>query len=132
MYLIDSNVFLQVLLDTDEAEPSASFLNDNSDNISTTLFNLMEISSVLTRKYKWDRKKTLHVIEDIKGHIPVHSPDEYDILEAFRINCKDFLTPIDSIMLSIAERYGMILVTYDKELLKKSNNEHRVIKPDNN
>ena len=52
MYLVDSNVFLHVLLKTPEEKEAKKFLDRNKDQISTTLYNLMEIASVLSRKYK--------------------------------------------------------------------------------
>lgn len=49
MYLVDSNVFLQVLLKTPEYQDAKEFLDSNKDQVSTTLYNLMEVASVLSR-----------------------------------------------------------------------------------
>ena len=55
-YLVDSDVFLHDILHTERAEEARDFLDENSDHISTTILNLMEISSVLSRKYHWKKR----------------------------------------------------------------------------
>ena len=52
MYLVDSDVFLHALLNTDRGAEAGKFLDEHRE-IYTTIFNLMEISSVLARKYRW-------------------------------------------------------------------------------
>ena len=118
MYLIDSNVFLNVLIYGDEFEEAKKFLNEHSDNIETTLVNLMEIFSILTRKYKWKREDALKAIKLIEGNCRILIPNEYDFMRAYQIQKEHLLTVNDSLLVSIASRENAILITYDKELLK--------------
>lgn len=78
---------------------------------------MMEISSVLSRKYHWKARDIRDVLREMRTHLILNSPDEYDVLEAYDINEQEFLTPIDAMMIAIATRNGHILVTYDKELI---------------
>jgi predicted nucleic acid-binding protein len=117
MYLIDSNVFLHILLKTEESERAASFLDENKGSVTTTLLNMMEIASVLSRKYRWKGRDIKDVLREMRKNLPLSSPDEYDILEAYDINEQEFLTPIDAIMVAVTSRNHFVLITYDKELI---------------
>ena len=118
MYLVDSNVFLNVLIYGDKFEDVKRFLNEHSDKIETTLVNLMEIFSILTRKYRWKKEDAIKAVELIEGNCRVLIPNEYDFMRAYQIQKEHLLTVNDSLLLSIASRENAILVTYDKELLK--------------
>ena len=118
MYLVDSNVFLNVLLYGEKFEDAKKFLNENSGQIETTLVNLMEIFSILTRKYKWKREDAINAIELIEEYCRILIPNEYDFMQAYQIQKKYILTSNDALILSIANKENAILITYDKELLK--------------
>ncbi|MGA1873343.1 MAG: type II toxin-antitoxin system VapC family toxin [Thermoplasmatota archaeon] len=129
MYLIDSNVFLQVLLKTSEEKEAKKFLDRNKDQISTTLYNLMEVASVLSRKYKWKKKKITSVLSTMRDSISIHTPDEYDALEAYEITSEILTTPIDTLMITIAKRKKLALVTYDSELLSLNKKYCKIVSP---
>ena len=130
MFLVDSNVFLHILLHTPEGEKSKLFLNQYEDTISTTIYNLIEISSVLSRKYNRNKKDIQDIIATLKDSISVSAPDEYDAINAYEIAMEHFLTPIDSLLLAMSKREDLILVTYDKELLKYNDVYCKVATPD--
>ena len=117
-FLIDSNVFLQILLHTPESEESKDFLDRHSDQCRTSIYNLMEIISVLSRKYHWKRPEIEDVISVLKDAMEIYVPDEYDSLNAYELTYEYLLTPIDSLLLSIAQRERLTLITYDKGLLQ--------------
>ncbi|MGA1866541.1 MAG: type II toxin-antitoxin system VapC family toxin [Thermoplasmatota archaeon] len=129
MYLVDSNVFLHVLLKTSEEKEAKKFLDRNKDQISTTLYNLMEIASVLSRKYKWKKKKITTVLSTMRNSISIHTPDEYDALEAYEITAEVFTTPIDTLMITIAKRKKLTLVTYDSELISLNKKYCKIVSP---
>ena len=129
MYLVDSNVFLQVLLKTSEEKVAKKFLDRNKDQISTTLYNLMEVASVLSRKYKWKKKKITTVLSTMRDSISIHTPDEYDALEAYEITSDIFTTPIDTLMITIAKRKKLTLVTYDSELISLNKKYCKIVSP---
>ena len=129
MYLVDSNVFLHVLLKTPEEKEAKKFLDHNKDEISTTLYNLMEIASVLSRKYKWKKKKIITVLSTMRDSISIHTPDEYDALEAYEITSEILTTPIDTLMITIAKRKGLTLVSYDSELISLNKKYCKIVAP---
>lgn len=122
-------MFLHVLLKTNENEIAERFLDTNKNKISTTIYNLMEIASVLSRKYKWKKKRIHSVLNTMNDSIPVHTPDEYDALEAFEITSDLLTTPIDTLMVVIALRNKLSLITYDSELLSLNGKYCEVISP---
>ena len=130
MYIVDSNVFLHVLLHTQEGEASRSFLDENNGNISTTIFNLMEIVSVLSRKYRWKKQQIHKIATLLKDSISVYVPDEYDSLASYELSLKHFITPIDALLLSIARKKGDVLVTYDREIIACNHEGVKVIVPE--
>ncbi|MGA1820529.1 MAG: type II toxin-antitoxin system VapC family toxin [Thermoplasmatota archaeon] len=129
MYLVDSNVFLQVLLKTSEEKEAKKFLDRNKSQISTTLYNLMEVASVLSRKYRWKKKKIITVLSTMRDSISIHTPDEYDALEAYEITSDIFTTPIDTLMITIAKRKKLTLVTYDSELISLNKKYCKIVSP---
>ncbi len=130
-FLVDSDVFLHSLLHTDRGEEARDFLDKYINDIATTPLNLMEIGSVLSRKYKWPKKKIDECLEVIRKSISILVPTEYDIIDALEISLKRYLTPIDAVMLVMAKNKDLVLVTFDKELLSYENDGFAVKNPSN-
>ncbi len=118
MYLVDSNVFLNVILYTEKYDVSRKFLNTNTGNIATTLVNLMEIFTVLTRKYKWSKEDAIDIVETLKKECEILIPNEYDFIDAYEIQQQFMLTINDALIVAIAKRENLTLITFDKELLQ--------------
>ncbi len=128
-YLVDSDVFLHDILHTERAEEARDFLDENSDHISTTILNLMEISSVLSRKYHWKKREINRIMDLLKSSIEILIPTEYDILGAFELSENLYLTPIDAILLSISKSNGMTLITFDSGIIKEKEHGFSVASP---
>ena len=118
MYLVDSNVFLNVLLYGSKFAGARDFLNKNSGKIETTMVNLMEIFSILTRKYKWTKNDALEAIRLIESDCKILIPNEYDFIRAYNLQKRYIFTSNDALILSMARKEDSVLITYDKELLK--------------
>ena len=116
-FVVDSDIFLHDLLHTDRAEEARDFIDKYGEEIATTALNVMEISSVLSRKYRWRKSEIEDAIKAIKESLVILIPTEYDIIDAMEISSKYYLTPIDAIMLAISQSKNLILVTFDKEML---------------
>ena len=52
MYLVDTNIFLEILLSQDRKEPCKTFLGDNIGHISISDFSLHSIGVILFRNNK--------------------------------------------------------------------------------
>ncbi len=90
---------------------------DGHEEICTTIFNLGEISSVLSRKYRWKSEEIGTAIEAIEKKLSVLITTEYDVLDAYQLSLKLFLTPIDAVLLSASKNNELTLITFDSWLL---------------
>ena len=115
-FMVDSDVFLHTLLHTDRGEEARDFMDRYTKEIATTVLNVMEIGSVLSRKYRWNKDSTDDALEMIRKTLTILIPTEYDIIDAMEISLKYYLTPIDALMLTLAKGKNLTLVTFDREL----------------
>lgn len=109
---------MNVILYTEKYDVSRKFLNTNTGNIATTLVNLMEIFTVLTRKYKWSKEDAIDIVETLKKECEILIPNEYDFIDAYEIQQQFMLTINDALIVAIAKRENLTLITFDKELLQ--------------
>jgi len=116
-FVVDSDVFLHALLHTDRGEEARDFIDKFTKEIATTALNVMEIGSVLSRKYRWEKDYINNTLEMIRKTLTILIPTEYDIIDAMEISLKYYLTPIDALMLIMAKGKNLTLVTFDRELL---------------
>ena len=65
-FLVDSDVLLNAVLEGERQEASVEFLDQHEEYICTTILNIMEISSVLSRKYRWKGKDIRDVVSTIE------------------------------------------------------------------
>ncbi|GEM_PF-441794 len=129
-FIVDSDVFIHDLLHTERSEEARTFLDKYTEEISTTALNIMEIGSVLSRKYRWKKKDINDVVNVIRKSIKIIIPNEYDIIGALNLSLQYYLTPIDALMLTMAEKMKTSLVTFDRELLNFSKRGFSVICPE--
>lgn len=127
---MDSDVVLNAILETDKQDVCVDFLDKKENEINTTILNIMEISSVLSRKYQWNGEDIREVIKTIEKGMDVLIPSESEILEGYEVVFYDFYSPIDAILLTLSKNQDQILVTYDKELLKRGVSHTDVKRPD--
>ena len=130
-YMVDSDVFLHDVLHTDRSEEARKFLDKYCNDIATTVLNIMEIGSVLSRKYRWRKRDINKVIEAVKKTLTILIPTEYDMLDAMELSLKHYLSPVDALMLVMSQNKGLILVTFDGELLKYQEKGFAVQTPSN-
>ena len=128
-FVVDSDVFLHDLLHTGRAEEARDFIDKYGEETATTALNIMEISSVLSRKYRWRKSEIEDALKAIKESLVILIPTEYDIIDAMEIASKYYLTPIDAIMLAITQSKNLTLVTFDNEMLTFKNKGFDVKNP---
>lgn len=120
----DTNVLVAaVTKDTGRAEEAVRVLN-SIDNGYTSVLNLMEARSVLTKKKGFDRDRVDQIEDRIARKTTVTFPDASDIVAANRIQSETLLYPMDTLILAAAESSDCPLVTFDSELL-----EHGAVAP---
>ena len=85
-FMVDSDVFLHALLHTDRGEEARDFIDRYTKEIATTALNVMEIGSVLSRKYRWNKGTIDDALEVIRKTLTILIPTEYDIIDAMEIS----------------------------------------------
>ncbi|MFP4185702.1 MAG: type II toxin-antitoxin system VapC family toxin [Thermoplasmata archaeon] len=128
-FLVDSDVFVNSVLKTEKQEVCVKFLDGKEAPICTTILNLMELSSVLSRKYDWNKSEIHEVVDTIEKGMDVVIPSEAEILEGYELVMKDFFTTVDAILLSISKNQNLRLVTFDGELMTRGSEVTEVISP---
>ena len=113
MFLVDTNVFLEILLNQDKKESCKNFLNSNVDKLIITDFSLHSIGVILFRYGKEDifQKFLEDVIPNTKLiFLPIGLYEE--VVNARKSMNLDF---DDAYQYSVAKYYRLKLVTMDKD-----------------
>jgi len=112
-YLIDTNIFLEILLEQEKKEKCKSFLVENFGAIVLSDFSLHSIGVILFRNQKYSLYNSF--INDVIPNIKVASIEKnrYSRLEelAVRFNL-DF---DDSYQAVLSEDFNLTVVTMDKD-----------------
>jgi predicted nucleic acid-binding protein len=116
MSLVDTNIFLEILLGQDKKKDCKSFLDNNIGNLSMTDFSLHSIGVILFRYGKEDifQKFVEDVVPDTKL---LSLPTELyqDVVSIRKSLNLDF---DDAYQYSTAKYYGLKVVTMDKDFEK--------------
>lgn len=115
--LVDTNVFVAAVTDEPERGPQAVEFLNASHGFATSLLNLMELRTVMTKKKRVEQPEVERVIEDIRSRIDVYAPDEGDFERAFEAQRDSLLYPADCVLLSLARSIDAELATFDAELI---------------
>lgn len=111
MYLADTNIFLEILLDQEHARVCRNFLETRKGQVHISDFSLHSVGVVLFRNNA--REAYVDFIEDISGRIPIVSLPlscHSDIVEAGKRYSLDF---DDAYQYACSVFYGLTIVSYD-------------------
>ena len=112
MFLVDTNVFLEILLRGDKKEDCEKFLESNIGNLNITDFSLHSIGVIL---FRYGKEEVFgKFVEDIMPNIRFLSlPRELyrEVINARSLNL-DF---DDTYQYSVAKYYGLKVVTMDRD-----------------
>jgi predicted nucleic acid-binding protein len=112
----DTNVLVAAVTnDTDRSDAATRLLNEVDDGY-TSVVNLMELRSVLTKKKAFERDRVEQIEDRIARKTTVVFPDASDILSANRLQRDALLYPLDAIVLAAARTVDCPLVSFDSEL----------------
>jgi predicted nucleic acid-binding protein len=116
MFLVDTNVFLEILLNQDKGEKCKRFLNTNINSIFISDFSLHSIGVILLRQKKTEIYRKF--VADILSHVQLLSlplssyPKVVDIYDAHKLDFDD------SYQFLIAKEFNLELVTMDNDFKK--------------
>ena len=114
---LDTNVVIASVTDEPERGETATQLLNKDHDFYTSLINLMEIRTVLTKKKQVERKRVEEVESKIVSGVEILIPDATDMMEANKKQSESLLYPLDALILACAEGKDAALVTFDAEIL---------------
>lgn len=123
--LVDTNILVAATVGEPERGEVARDLLDSDHEFATTLFNVMEYRTVLTKKKKFEQERVEELIEGLFDRVDVYGPETGDLIQAYGLQRETLLYTMDCVILATAEEVGATLVTFDRELL-----EHGAVSPE--
>jgi predicted nucleic acid-binding protein len=115
---VDTNVFIASITDEPgRGDVATELLNENHD-FCTSILNLMEIRSVLTKKKRVEQERVEEVLADLYGGVDIYAPEISDQISAYSLQQDTLLYTLDCVLLALAEDIDATLVTFDGELLE--------------
>jgi predicted nucleic acid-binding protein len=115
---VDTNVFIASITDEPgRGDVATELLNENHD-FCTSILNLMEIRSVLTKKKRVEQERVEEILADIYGRVDIYAPEISDQISAYSLQQDTLLYTLDCVLLALAEDIDATLVTFDGELLE--------------
>ncbi|MGQ4555637.1 PIN domain-containing protein [Halobellus sp. GM3] len=115
--LVDTNVFIASLTEEPaRGDVATEFLNQDHD-FCTSILNLMEIRSVMTKKKRVEQDRVEDVLSDIYTQVDIYAPEISDQISAYSLQQDTLLYTLDCVLLSLADDLDATLATFDGELL---------------
>lgn len=115
---VDTNVFIASITDEPGRGDVATELLNESHEFCTSILNLMEIRSVLTKKKRVEQDRVEEVLTDIYSRVDIYAPEISDQISAYSFQQDTLLYTLDCVLLALAEDIDATLVTFDGELLE--------------
>ena len=113
MFLVDTNVFLEILLRQNKKEDCTRFLDNNIGNLNITDFSLHSIGVILFRYGKEEVFRKF--VEDVLPNTKLLSLPIEQYREVVNVRKSFNLDFDDAYQYSIAKYYGLKVVTMDKD-----------------
>ncbi|KAF5417653.1 MAG: tRNA(fMet)-specific endonuclease VapC [Candidatus Methanophagaceae archaeon] len=113
MFLVDTNVFLEILLMQDKKESCKKFLDNNIGNLNFTDFSLHSIGVILFRYGKEDIFQKF--VEDVMPNVKLLSLPMKLYREIVDVRKSLNLDFDDAYQYSTAKYYGLRVATMDKD-----------------
>jgi len=119
-YLVDTNVWLERLLDQEKSEIASRFLDLTSvEDLFVSDFSIHSIGVILSRLKKLDVFEKFLDDLFINGQIEQLSLNSVELLDVIS-NIQEFSLDFDdAYQLSVSQKYDLIIVTFDKDFNAK-------------
>ena len=116
MYLIDTNVFLEILLGQEKKETAKQFLNSHQGELFITDFTLHSIGVVLFRLKL--PEIFLEFVQDVLPNVEVVTLPESEYEKVAEFDLKYGLDFDDAYQCAVAVSKGLTIVTMDDDFRK--------------
>ena len=124
MYLVDTNIYLEVLLGQEFKNECKSFLINNTSDIYISDFSVHSIGIIL---FRYDKKEIFNFFyNDISRNIRITALKNYDVL--FQNSKRSSLDFDDLYQYCVAKENGLSIVTMDKDFKKIDDLDVKFIK----
>lgn len=114
---VDTNVFIASLTDEPGRGKIATQLLNEDHEFCTSILNLMEIRSVMTKKKRVEQDRVEAVLSDIYSSVDIYAPEISDQITAYELQQDNLLYTMDCVLLALANDVDATLATFDGELL---------------
>jgi putative PIN family toxin of toxin-antitoxin system len=114
---VDTNVFIASLTDEPGRGEIATQLLNEDHEFCTSILNLMEIRSVMTKKKRVEQDRVEAVLSDIYSSVDIYAPEISDQIAAYELQQDNLLYTMDCVLLALANDVNATMVTFDGELL---------------
>ncbi len=112
-YLIDTNIFLEILLGQEKKDKCKDYLNDKMGKIFISDFSLHSIGVIL---FKFDKQSKFDLfLEEMLPKIEHIGLPLKEYKNIKKVSAKYKLDFDDAYQTSIAESFGLIIATIDKD-----------------
>lgn len=116
MYLLDTNIALEILLAQEKKETCKSFLNQHIGQLAMSDFSLHSIGVIL---FRYKKKALFHTFsQDIADKISIKTLSIDGYAEMEHASDKTGLDFDDTYQFCIAKKTGLKIVTMDKDFEK--------------
>ena len=114
---VDTNVLIASATDEPARGETATRLLNLDHDFCTSLINLMELRTVLTKKKRVEQERVEALERRITDGLDLIVPDASDMVRAHRHQREALLYPLDAILLACAENQDAELVSFDAEVV---------------
>lgn len=122
---VDTNVFIAAITDEEATGAVAAELLNSDHELTTSLLNLMEIRTVLTKKERVELDRAQTILEEITSDVDIVIHDTSDMVDANGLQQETLLYPLDSLVFAAANAQDATLTSFDSELL-----DHGAVHPE--
>ena len=116
MYLVDTNIFLEILLEQEKKEKCKKFLNENIESLCISDFSLHSIGVILFRNNKEEVFKNF--VDDIIPNIEIVTLPRNSYKDLPKVKKTLGLDFDDAYQYKTAEQHNLKIVTMDKDFEK--------------
>ncbi|MCU4743950.1 PIN domain-containing protein [Natronoglomus mannanivorans] len=115
---VDTNVLIAATVGEPDRGAIARDFLDSDHDFATTLLNVMEFRTVLTKKKHFEQERVEQLLDGLFDRMDVYGPETGDLIEAYALQQDTLLYTMDCVILATANEVGAQLVTFDTELLE--------------
>jgi len=124
MFLVDTNVFLEILLKQEKRDICKKFLDDNIGSLNITDFSFHSIGVIL---FRYNEEGIFHrFVQDVIPNVNLLSLPLNKYEELIRIKNSYNLDFDDAYQYKTAQYYGLKVVTMDKDF-QRTGDKERII-----